>query len=76
MKITTTNNYKAETLSVDMRDQDRSYNTVTITVFDDYVNVRINYDDFVLTLPTSLGMKLMETALAELNAISQSESTS
>ena len=76
MKITTTNNYQAETLSVDMRDQDRSYNAVTITVFDDYVNVRINYDDLVLSLPMSLGIKLMETALAELSAISQSDSTS
>lgn len=76
MKITTTNSYQAETLSVDMRDRDRSFNAVTITVYDDYVSVRVNYDDLVLSLPMTLGIKLMETALAELNAISQSESTS
>tara|TARA_R100000329_G_C7600657_1_gene213037 strand:+ start:251 stop:481 length:231 start_codon:yes stop_codon:yes gene_type:complete len=76
MKITTTNKYKAETLSVDMRDQDRSFNAVTITVYDDYVSVRVNYDDLVITLPMTLGMKLMETASQELDAISHSESTS
>ena len=76
MKITTTNKYKAETLSVDMRDQDRSFNAVTITVYDDYVSVRVNYDDLVITLPMTLGMKLMETASQELDAISQSESIS
>jgi len=76
MKITTTNKYEANTLSVDMRDQDRSFNTVTISVFDDYVSVRFNYDDLVITLPTTLGKKLIETAVEELDAISQSESIS
>ncbi len=76
MKITTTNKYEANTLSVDMRDQDRSYNAVTISAFDDYVTIRINYDDFVLTLPSALGIKLIESASQELDAISQSESIS
>lgn len=76
MKITTTNKHEANTLSVDMRDQDRSFNAVTITVYDDYVSVRVNYDDLVITLPMTLGIKLLESASEELNAISQSESIS
>lgn len=76
MKITTTNKYEANTLSVDMRDQDRSFNAVTITVYDDYVSVRVNYDDLVITLPMALGIKLLESASEELDAISQSESIS
>jgi hypothetical protein len=76
MKITTTNKYEATALSVDMRDQDRTYHAVTITAYDDYVSVRFNYDDLVITLPMSLGKKLIETASEQLNAISQSESIS
>ena len=76
MDITTTNKYEATALSVDMRDQDRTYHAVSVSIYDDYVSVRFNYDDLVITLPMSLGKKLIETASEQLNAISQSESIS
>mgnify|MGYP003657847884 CR=1 FL=1 len=76
MELKATSNRTVDQVQIDMRDSNRDYQTANFTVREKAIVINVNYNDLQLTLPLHLGIALMESAVRELDAISQAESTS
>jgi hypothetical protein len=62
MDITTTSKKQADQVRVDLRDQNRDFQSATVSVYDDSVVIRVNYNDLEVTLPRSVGISLLRSA--------------
>ena len=62
MNITTTSKQQADQVRIDIRDKNRDFQTATISVYDDSVVIRVNYNDLEVTLPRSVGISLLRSA--------------
>ncbi len=62
MNITTTSKQQADQVRIDIRDKNRDFQSATVSVYDDSVVIRVNYNDLEVTLPRSVGLSLLRSA--------------